>query len=71
MFQTHLYLMQMVGQSEVKFDVRRLNWLGSQEKGQMMLYVRADSRFKSMTTSSKPTSRPSAAARERRIKPLC
>jgi tripartite-type tricarboxylate transporter receptor subunit TctC len=48
MFQTHLYLMQMVGQSEVKFDVRRLNWLGSQEKGQMMLYVRADSRFKSI-----------------------
>jgi tripartite-type tricarboxylate transporter receptor subunit TctC len=40
--------MQMVGQSEVKFDVRRLNWLGSQEKGQMMLYVRADSRFKSI-----------------------
>jgi tripartite-type tricarboxylate transporter receptor subunit TctC len=48
MFQTHLYLMQIVGQSEVKFDVRRLNWLGSQEKGQMMLYVRADSRFKSI-----------------------
>jgi tripartite-type tricarboxylate transporter receptor subunit TctC len=48
MFQTHLYLMQMVGQSEVKFDVRRLNWLGSQEKGQMMLYVRADSPFKSI-----------------------
>jgi tripartite-type tricarboxylate transporter receptor subunit TctC len=41
MFQTHLYLMQMVGQSEVKFDVRKLNWLGSQEKGQMMLYTRA------------------------------
>jgi tripartite-type tricarboxylate transporter receptor subunit TctC len=48
MFQTHLYLLQMVGQSEVKFDVRRLNWLGSQEKGQMMLYVRADSPFKSI-----------------------
>ena len=48
MFQTHLYLMQMVGQSEVKFDVRKLNWLGSQEKGQMMLYVRADSPYKSI-----------------------
>ena len=48
MFQTHLYLMQMVGQSEVKFDVRRLNWLGSQEKGQMMLYIRADSPHKSI-----------------------
>jgi len=48
MFQTHLYLMQMVGQSEVKFDVRKLNWLGSQEKGQMMLYIRADSPYKSV-----------------------
>ena len=48
MFQTHLYLMQMVGQSEVKFDVRKLNWLGSQEKGQMMLYIRADSAYKSV-----------------------
>jgi len=48
MFQTHLYLMQMVGQSEVKFDVRRFNWLGSQEKGQMMLYMRADAPYKSI-----------------------
>ena len=48
MFQTHLYLMQLVGQSEVKFDVRRMNWLGSQEKGQMMLYIRADSPHKSI-----------------------
>jgi tripartite-type tricarboxylate transporter receptor subunit TctC len=48
MFQTHLYLLQMVGQSEVKFDVRRMNWLGSQEKGQMMLYIRADSPHKSI-----------------------
>jgi len=48
MFQTHLYLMQMVGQAEVKFDVRKFNWLGSQEKGQMMLYIRADSPYKSI-----------------------
>jgi tripartite-type tricarboxylate transporter receptor subunit TctC len=48
MFQTHLYLMQMVGQSEIKFDVRKFNWLGSQEKGQMMLYIRADSPYKSI-----------------------
>ena len=48
MFQTHLYLMQLVGQAEVKFDVRKLNWLGSQEKGQMMLYSRADAPYKSI-----------------------
>lgn len=48
MFQTHLYLMQLVGQSEIKFDVRKFNWLGSQEKGQMMLYIRADTPYKSI-----------------------
>ena len=48
MFQTHLYLEQLIGRPEVKFDVRRFNWLGSQEKGQMMLYIRADSPYKSI-----------------------
>ena len=48
MFQTHLDLEQLVGRAEVKFDVRRFNWLGSQETGQMMLYIRADSPYKSI-----------------------
>jgi len=48
MFQTHMYLQQLVGVPEVKYDVRKFNWLGSQEKGQMMLYIRADSPYKSM-----------------------
>ena len=58
--------MQMVGQSEVKFDVRKLNWLGSQEKGQMMLYIRADSPYKSIDELSKPRSRRNAAVGDRR-----
>ena len=48
MFQTFMYLQQLVGVPEVKYDVRKFNWLGSQEKGQMMLYIRADSPYKSM-----------------------
>jgi len=48
MFQTHMYLQQMVKRPEVKFDVRRFNWLGSQEKGQMMLYIRGDSPYRSI-----------------------
>ena len=48
MFQTFMYLQQLVGVPEVKYDVRKFNWLGSQEKGQMMLYIRADSAYKSM-----------------------
>jgi tripartite-type tricarboxylate transporter receptor subunit TctC len=48
MFQTYMYLQQLTGQKEVKFDLRKFNWLGSQEKGTMMLYVRADSPYKSV-----------------------
>jgi tripartite-type tricarboxylate transporter receptor subunit TctC len=48
MFQTHMYLQQLVGVPEVKYDVRKFSWLGSQERGQMMLYIRADSPYKSM-----------------------
>src|SRR5262245_16503666 len=48
MFQTFMYLQQLVGVPEVKYDVRKFNWLGSQEKGQMMLYIRADSPLRSM-----------------------
>jgi tripartite-type tricarboxylate transporter receptor subunit TctC len=48
MFQTHMYLQQLVGIPEVKYDVRKFTWLGSQEKGQMMLYIRADAPYKSM-----------------------
>jgi tripartite-type tricarboxylate transporter receptor subunit TctC len=46
MFQTHMYLQQIVGVKEVKYDMKKFNWLGSQEKGQMMLYARADSPYK-------------------------
>ena len=48
MFQTHMYLQQMVKRPEVKFDVRKFNWLGSQEKGQMMLYIRGDAPYRSI-----------------------
>jgi tripartite-type tricarboxylate transporter receptor subunit TctC len=48
MFQTHMYLQQLAGVKEVKYDMRKFNWLGSQEKGQMMLYVRADSSYKTV-----------------------
>ena len=47
-FKLILYLEQLVSRPEVKFDMRQFNWLGSQEKGQMMLYIRADSPYKSI-----------------------
>jgi tripartite-type tricarboxylate transporter receptor subunit TctC len=53
MFQTHMYLQQMVKRPEVKFEVRKFNWLGSQEKGTMMLYIRGDAPFKSIDDTIK------------------
>lgn len=44
-----LYLDQIVGRSEVRFDIRRFEFIGSQEKTPTMLYFRADSPFKTLT----------------------
>jgi tripartite-type tricarboxylate transporter receptor subunit TctC len=44
-----LYLDQLVGRKEVKFDVRKFEFIGTQEKAPTMLYFRADSPFKAVT----------------------
>ena len=43
-----LYLTQLIGRAEVKFDVRKFEWIGTQEKWTQMLYFRADSPFKTI-----------------------
>lgn len=43
-----LYLDQLVGREEIKFDVRKFQWIGTQEKYNAMLYMRADAPFKSV-----------------------
>ena len=43
-----LYLDQMVGRKEVKFDVRKFEFIGTQEKAPTMLYFRSDSPFKTL-----------------------
>ena len=62
MFQTHMYLQQMVQRPEVKFDVRKFNWLGSQEKGTMMLYIRSDSPYRSIDEIIKAKEPPKCGA---------
>jgi tripartite-type tricarboxylate transporter receptor subunit TctC len=62
MFQTHMYLQQMVQRPEVKFDVRKFNWLGSQEKGTMMLYIRGDSPYRSIDEIMKAKDPPKCGA---------
>ncbi|TMA67684.1 MAG: hypothetical protein E6J73_02010, partial [Deltaproteobacteria bacterium] len=43
-----LYLDQVVGRREVKFDMRKFEFIGTQEKTPTMLYFRADSPFKTL-----------------------
>jgi tripartite-type tricarboxylate transporter receptor subunit TctC len=47
MFQAHRYMQQLTGAEEVKFDLRRFNWIGTMEKTEVMFYVRADAPYKS------------------------
>ena len=43
-----LYLDQLVERKEAQFDVRKFEWIGTQEKAPVMLYFRSDSPFKSV-----------------------
>jgi tripartite-type tricarboxylate transporter receptor subunit TctC len=43
-----LYIDQLVGQPEVKYDWAKFSWIGNAGKSPMMLYMRADSPYKSI-----------------------
>jgi tripartite-type tricarboxylate transporter receptor subunit TctC len=43
-----LYFEQLVGRPEVKFDWAKYNWIGNATKSPQVLYMRADSPFKSI-----------------------
>src|SRR5437773_571325 len=47
MFQAHRYMQQLTGTEEVKFDLRKFNWIGTMEKTEVMFFVRADAPYKS------------------------
>jgi tripartite-type tricarboxylate transporter receptor subunit TctC len=53
-----LYLDQIVGRKEVKFDVRKFEFIGTQEKAPTMLYFRADSPIKSLADIIKASEPP-------------
>ena len=57
MFQAHRYMQQLTGVEEVKFDLRKFNWIGTMEKTEVMFFVRADAPYKSfddVVKSSEP-----------------
>ena len=43
-----LYLDQLVGRKEAQFDVRKFEWIGTQEKYSTMLYMRSDAPYKTI-----------------------
>jgi tripartite-type tricarboxylate transporter receptor subunit TctC len=45
----NIYLSQLSGQKEVRFDLPRFQWIGSLENDDMMLFARADAPFKSVS----------------------
>jgi hypothetical protein len=56
-FPAHRYMQQLTGLEEVKFDLRKFNWIGTMEKTEVMFYVRADAPYKSfddVVKSSEP-----------------
>jgi tripartite-type tricarboxylate transporter receptor subunit TctC len=44
----NIYLNQLTGGAEIKFDVRKFHWIGAAEKDDMMLFIRADAPYKSI-----------------------
>jgi tripartite-type tricarboxylate transporter receptor subunit TctC len=44
----NIYLNQLTGGAEVKFDVRKFHWIGASEKDDMMIFIRADAPYKSV-----------------------
>jgi len=44
----NIYLNQLTGGPEVKFDMRKFHWIGASEKDDMMLFIRADAPYKSI-----------------------
>ena len=53
-----LYLDQLVGRKEVQYDVRKLHWIGSPEKSDVLMYMRSDAPYKSIEDIRKATTPP-------------
>jgi tripartite-type tricarboxylate transporter receptor subunit TctC len=43
-----VYMGQVVGDKEARFDIQKLNWIGSPDRNPTVLYIRADTPYKTM-----------------------
>lgn len=44
----NIYMDQLVGRKEAKFDVRKFHWIGTQDKRHLVFYMRSDSPYRSV-----------------------
>lgn len=44
----NIYMDQLVGRGEIKFDVRKFQWIGTQDKRHLVFYIRSDTPYKSV-----------------------
>jgi tripartite-type tricarboxylate transporter receptor subunit TctC len=44
----NIYMDQLVGRDEIKFDVRKFQWIGTQDKRHLIFYIRSDAPYKSV-----------------------
>ncbi len=54
----NIYMAQFIGMKEVRFDISKFNWIGTQEKSHMILYARADAPYKTVGDILKAKERP-------------
>lgn len=59
-----LYFDQLVGRSEVQFDYAKFSWIGSTDRSNNLVIVRADSPYKSIRDVRGASQAPSARRRE-------
>ncbi|MBM2802516.1 MAG: hypothetical protein HW419_409, partial [Deltaproteobacteria bacterium] len=62
MFNPSLYIEQLIGQKEVKFDWNKFAWIGSPEPINQVLFVRADTPYKTLEDIRKASEPPRCAA---------
>jgi tripartite-type tricarboxylate transporter receptor subunit TctC len=55
-------MQQLTGAQEVKFDLRKFNWIGTMEKTEVMFFVRADAPYKSFDDLLKSSEPPRCGA---------
>ena len=57
-----IYVDQLAGRKEVQFDLRKFHWIGSPAVEALILYMRADAPYKSITDILKATEPPKCGA---------